>query len=885
MSAIALRPYQEEARRKVEDEWTKGKRRTLLVLPTGCGKTIVFAKITEDMARQGNRILILAHRGELLEQAADKLKKATGLGCSVEKADQSCLGEWYSVTVGSVQSLQQEKRLSQFRPDYFTVIIVDEAHHAVSNGYQRVLTHFPDAKVLGVTATPDRGDMQNLGKYFESLAYEYSLPKAIKEGYLCPIKALTIPLKLDISRVGIQSGDFKTGEIGTALDPYLPLIAEQMKQYCQNRKTVVFLPLIRTSQKFRDCLETNGFRAAEVNGTSTDRAEVLADFENGKYDVLCNSMLLTEGWDCPSVDCIIVLRPTKVRSLYCLDEATEILTPDGWKSNVAVGDTIMVFDYKTSEIKTDKVKASVRRPLEKDEYFCSYQGAQLDIRVTNHHRMLYDNKRKTGWKYTTAERLSAFQDGAYIPVSGHRKFKGVPLSDAELRFIGWFLSDGTLNKANNAIYISQAKHQPWIDDIENCIKECGFKYGRREVTGGTPFNETSSRVIYSISYGEPRGRDKHLKGWACISQYIGKEVPDALMDMTEDQFEKMIEAVHFGNGAKQTGQMWTPRSYHISTPYQKQAERLQIMGIQRGWKANITIETAGREKPLYILHMKKKNYACIGSKYDGRPTWKLELHTDEMCWCVETDTGTIITRRNGKVAIMGNCQMVGRGTRLSPGKKELLLIDFLWLTEKHELCHPANLICEDPDVARQMTANLEEDPGKAVSLEDAELKASANVVAQREEALAKQLAEMKRRKKKLVDPLQFEMSIQDEDLSGYVPAFGWEAEAPSQEQKDRLEKRGICPDEIQYAGKAEMLLDRLKERQSAGLATPKQIRFLEGRGFQHVGTWKFDTARKLIDRIAGNGWRIPFDIDPHSYNPGNEYIEVAHGNDLDFIGF
>ena len=179
------------------------------------------------------------------------------------------------------------------------------------------MKHFPDAQILGVTATPDRGDMQNLGQFFESLAYEYTLPKAIKEGYLTPIKALTIPLKIDMSSVSVQAGDFKASDIGTALDPYLEGIAEEMKKYCSDKKTVVFLPLVKTSQKFRDLLNEHGFQAAEVNGNSQDRAEILADFEAGKYNVLCNSMLLTEGWDCPSVDCIVVLRPTKVRSLYC----------------------------------------------------------------------------------------------------------------------------------------------------------------------------------------------------------------------------------------------------------------------------------------------------------------------------------------------------------------------------------------------------------------------------------------------------------------------------------------------------------------------------------------------------------------------------------------
>ena len=528
---MELRPYQQEAKDSIFEEWDKGVNKTLLVLPTGCGKTIVFAKVAEECVRRGSQVLILAHRGELLDQAADKIKTVTGLNCATEKAEETCLGSWFNITVGSVQTMMREKRLGQFPADYFKTIIIDEAHHCVSDSYQRVLQHFPDAKVLGVTATPDRGDMRNLGEFFESLAYEYTLPKAIKSGYLSPIKALTLPLKIDMSGVGVQAGDFKVGDIGTALDPYLHSIADEMAKYCKDRKTVVFLPLVKTSQKFRDILCSKGFQAAEVNGESQDRAEILADFDAGKYNVLCNSMLLTEGWDCPSVDCIVVLRPTKVRSLYS--------------------------------------------------------------------------------------------------------------------------------------------------------------------------------------------------------------------------------------------------------------------------------------------------------------------------------------------------QMVGRGTRLCPGKDHLLLLDFLWMTERHELCHPADLICTDEEVSKQMTANLE-DAGCPIDLEEAEKTAAEDVVAQREEALAKQLAEMKRRKKKLVDPVQFEMSIQAEDLSGYVPAFGWEMAPPSDKQKATLEKLGIMPDEIDNAGKATKLLDRLDKRRQEGLTTPKQIRFLEGRGFQHVGTWSFDAAKSMIDRIAASGWHTPRGVNPQEYVPGKE---------------
>ena len=195
----ALRPYQEAARKSIHNEWENGRLRTLLVLPTGTGKTIVFASIAADQVRAGDRVLILAHRGELLEQAADKLQRSTGLVSAVEKAESTCLDSWYRVVVGSVQTLQRSARLERFPRDYFGTIIIDEAHHSITDGYRRILDYFDSAKLLGVTATPDRGDMRNLGEVFDSLAYEYKLTDAIKDGYLCRIMAQTIPLKLDIS--------------------------------------------------------------------------------------------------------------------------------------------------------------------------------------------------------------------------------------------------------------------------------------------------------------------------------------------------------------------------------------------------------------------------------------------------------------------------------------------------------------------------------------------------------------------------------------------------------------------------------------------------------------------------------------------------------------
>ena len=216
------------------------------------------------------------------------------------------------------------------------------------------------------------------------------------------------------------------------------------------------------------------------------------------------------------------------------------------------------------------------------------------------------------------------------------------------------------------------------------------------------------------------------------------------------------------------------------------------------------------------------------------------------------------------------CQMVGRGTRLCEGKEDLLLLDFLWHTERHELCRPAHLICESEETADKMTETLAANAGCPVDIEEAAQQASEDVVAQREESLAKTLSEMKHRKGKLVDPLQYEMSIQAEDLSNYIPTFGWEMSPPTQKQITALEKYGIFANEIDNCGKAAKLLDRLHKRANEGLSTPKQIRFLENKDFQHVGTWTFEQASNMINRIAANGWRIPAGINPRTYGVNYE---------------
>jgi len=518
---MSLRPYQNEAVANVMESWQDGVQKTLLILPTGTGKTVVFCSIGKNVLEHGGRVLILAHRAELLDQAADKFERLTGIRPELEKAESTTVGSWCNAVVGSVQSFNPA-RLEKFDKHDFSHIIIDEAHHTLATSYMRVLDYFSDAKVLGVTATADRGDKRNLGEVYQTVSYEMTLARAISEHWLCPIKALTLPIQMTVKGKSV-AGDYTASDCASAIDPYLEDIARQMKDVAGDRKTVVFLPLIATSQRFRDLCQRNGLDAREVNGDSQDRAETLEWFHNaGAGSVLCNSMLLTEGWDEPSADCICVLRPTKVRSLYV--------------------------------------------------------------------------------------------------------------------------------------------------------------------------------------------------------------------------------------------------------------------------------------------------------------------------------------------------QMVGRGTRLSPGKKELLLLDFLWMSEKHDLVRPCSLVTKNPDLAARISEIMAEETQKeAVDLMEAEEKAESTAREEREESLRKELEKQRARKRQLVDPLQYEYSI-DKAAQQFVPDETqlWQLAPVTNKQKEALEKAGIFPDEITCAGHAAHILDVLQKRRDENMTTPKQIRCLERFGFTNVGTWRFDQAKQAIDRIAANSWRCTF---------------------------
>lgn len=548
---IDPRPYQQKAAAAIHREWDAGNKKTLVVMPTGTGKTIVFASIVNDQVAEGEHVLILAHREELLQQASDKLKMVTGLETALEKAQNSALDSDKMVVVASVQTLSKQNRLMKYPRDYFGTIIIDEAHHTAAKTYKGILEHFIDAKVLGVTATPDRSDMKSLSDIFDSLAFEYKLPDAIREGYLCKINTKTIPVEVDISKVHINAGDFSAQDLGNVLDLYLDTIADAIVRECQNRKTVIFTPLVRISKRLCNILNKRNFKTAEVNGASADREDVLKGFDNGEYKALTNAMLLTEGWDCPTVDCIICLRPTKSRSLYA--------------------------------------------------------------------------------------------------------------------------------------------------------------------------------------------------------------------------------------------------------------------------------------------------------------------------------------------------QIVGRGTRLCEGKKNLLVLDFLWLTKKHSLCHPADIFCEDQEVAQKTTdmladaaltgSNSQENFGspelgliEAIEEAQTELdeeKRKALCELEKQDTIQRKLQAQRQKPRGLVDPLQYIFSIEAPELNDYQPMFESERQEPSDDIIDSISCYGVKGDAIKSQGLAAAILKRLIARRASGMATPKQIRCLESFGFVHVGRWTMQYASSFLN----HDWELPNGFDASTLDPEKNTVD------------
>lgn len=321
-----MRPYQRTAIENAEKDLRETDiSRILISIATGGGKTIIFSEMARRNHMAGGRSLILAHTEELIDQAVDKFQKSTGLRADKEKA------EWHAsrkstIVVGSVQTLCGDLRLSMWPKNHFSRIFVDEAHRSLAESYQKILKHFVEggAKVIGVTATADRGDRKSLGQFYQKISFDYGLVHAVRDGWLVKPMVQTINIGLDLKNISTKrtadGEDFDRAEVGRRLSPMLDEIARQIHLAAPHRKTLIFMPSVETAQMMSDAFRKMGLKSDWVCGDKKicpDRAQRVERHKRGEFQYLCNMAILTEGYDDDQVDCIVCLRPTKIRGLYC----------------------------------------------------------------------------------------------------------------------------------------------------------------------------------------------------------------------------------------------------------------------------------------------------------------------------------------------------------------------------------------------------------------------------------------------------------------------------------------------------------------------------------------------------------------------------------------
>jgi len=328
---MIMRNYQREALCAIKREWQTVDS-TLVVLPTGTGKTVLFASLIRSCFPK--RALVLAHREELIFQAVDKITKVTGFRCEVEMGDyRADMGKSLFASPQVVVSTIQTQcsgadgggRMTRFDPALFGLVIVDEAHHATSATYRRTLDYYrqnPNLKVLGVTATPDRADEEALGQVYESVAYDYELLNAIEDGWLVPIQQQIVEVSgLDFSGIHTTAGDLNGAELAHVMEEERNLheIAGPTIEIVGNRRALVFASSVTHAEQLCAILNRHreGCSGWVCGKTDKDeRRKALASFSSGKLQYVVNVGVLTEGFDDPGVEVVVMGRPTKSRSLY-----------------------------------------------------------------------------------------------------------------------------------------------------------------------------------------------------------------------------------------------------------------------------------------------------------------------------------------------------------------------------------------------------------------------------------------------------------------------------------------------------------------------------------------------------------------------------------------
>jgi len=929
---FTLRPYQTECINAVREGW-KEYNRLLIVMATGGGKTVCFSMIAQEEVARGGRVLILAHTDELLEQAIDKLRKSTGIHADKEKADQHA-SPYAQVVVASIQSLSRINRLTGFADNHFSLVIVDETHRILSPSYIRVTRYFhwgseslaegwvmPEpgtpyqhkARVLGVTATADRGDKRSLGEFYQHCCFEWGLLEACRDGWLVRPIVKNIPLKIDLKRRSkeekiTRGGDYAADFLVARMEPVLKAIAEEIAKHAGDRKTVCFLPSIETASLMADALTACGLNASFVSGACDNRNEKIVDFDSAPNgSVICCAMLL------------------------CLDSETEILTDRGWVGHAEMTQAHKVANWNIDgTVFFEEPKDIVIREKERGEKMVyTPTTSNSSIRVTEGHQMLH----WTGANWVKRAAREFIGVALRVPVSGRaepsdvmieqdnqpfdkhripktaynlrkhgmsfdeskveaekrireraalRRLNPRELSLDQCRLIGFWVGDGSRNnliRSGVEYLLCQAETYPaiikWVDGV---LSRCGYNVVKRRKKPARLGN--SHYFTWSLCRGTGSGCQKR-KGIFDIEPYLDKMGSRLLWGLSEPQFDALIEGYWYADGHHGKAETLT-NSFFFSDTKKPWLDLLQAIGCVRGYKTNLYQVFRGNDKhkPQWGLRMTKGKMKTFVAPHAlkieaGRPA--------EIVWCVRTTSKNIITRRRGSVTIMGNTegwdcpsascicvlrptkirslfvQCAGRATRTLTGlidgletreerlsaiansaKPDMLILDFLWVTDRLDLVSPIDLVAVKPEIRERMV-------GLRPPLVEAEAVAERDML----KALEKAAKKHARREARTIDPIAWAVSLGDVALATWEPETKWDSDPITPGQADFLRKNGIDPTNVKFKGLASKIVNRVITRLKLGLASVQQLSFMAQLGLdeQKCATLTRAEATATIDAV------------------------------------
>jgi superfamily II DNA or RNA helicase len=689
----------------------RGERRIIMQGPTGMGKTVITADMAERARAKKKRVLITVPALSLVDQTVEMLGAQGVTDIGVIQAQHQMTDPSRSVQVASIQTLMRRTAVPQA-----DVVLVDECHKWFKF-YEQWFQDPAWANVpfIGMSATPwTRG----LGSYYRRLVIANTIKDMIEQGTLSRFRVFA-PDHPDLNGVRTVAGDYHEGDLYEKMGK-AKLVADivaNWKSFGEGRPTICFAVNRAHADQIAKEFEAAGVPSGYMDCETPllERAAVRTRLLTGRINVVCNVDVIGLGVDWPEISCIIMARPTKSEMRYCLDAETEVLTSHGWRGmgQIKEGDCVATLaDINGVAGKWSRVLGVVDRDMAPDESWVEYDAPRANFRITDQHRMIFAERetfRRKGhveaaYKIGTANEMLKPNASWRMPTAVEMSQPGVPLTDAELYFIGMMMTDGTWRERSGGISQSE-RHPEVIERIERCLKECGIAYSKRRMPSPSTLHaaaiiERHPRWQYSLSFGKPveglakprRGRHlnaiKHqyervsgITGFGHLMPFLDKDFAPALMALSKRQFFTLLQGIHDGDGFKMKSPSvdWTPRSWTLCSSRKVFVDRLQALATINGCTGHLHPEPQGRKNPLYVLTISPKNWRSVGgynSKGRGlRPQINRAPATAERVWCIETETGTIVTRRRGKVTVMGNCQNIGRGLRVHPGKKDLIVID------------------------------------------------------------------------------------------------------------------------------------------------------------------------------------------------------------------